>query len=424
MRRPFFYGWFLVAVAWVLYGFGISPAYYSWGFFAPEVIRDLGLSRAEMGYVFGLFTFLYSGVGPVAGMAISRWGVRAVMTFGALLAAAGFLLLSRMDSLLDGFLYYAVLGGLGIGLSTILPCQTLATNWFVRYRARAVAIIFIAGGIAGRIVTQFDAWMVQAYSWRTGWVWIAGVSTVLALLAAVFVRDNPEDVGQEPDGGAPPPKPGEAPKSGASLGPHWSAGRAMRTPQFALLCLAGLGYAVPWGIVVQHGRLHLEDLGFSTETAASILGTMILISIAGRLSGSLGDFIPPQFVLGGALVLETVGVAGLLFATTPVMAYAATIAIGLGFGASYITITVVFSNFFGRRAFATTTGTRFLVTGTFNALAPGIAGAVFDSLGTYQPAFIGMMVVSGIGAVASFVARPPTEPQPEAAVAASAASGR
>ena len=27
-----FYGWFVVAVAWVLYGFKISLAYYSWGF--------------------------------------------------------------------------------------------------------------------------------------------------------------------------------------------------------------------------------------------------------------------------------------------------------------------------------------------------------------------------------------------------------
>ncbi len=45
-RVPFFYGWFLVAIAWVCYGFGISPAYYSWGNFAGSIIEDLGLSDA------------------------------------------------------------------------------------------------------------------------------------------------------------------------------------------------------------------------------------------------------------------------------------------------------------------------------------------------------------------------------------------
>ena len=40
-----FYGWILVAVAWIIYGFGIAPAYYSWGQFAPKVIEELGLTH-------------------------------------------------------------------------------------------------------------------------------------------------------------------------------------------------------------------------------------------------------------------------------------------------------------------------------------------------------------------------------------------
>ena len=66
--------------------------------------------------------------------------------------------------------------------------------------------------------------------------------------------------------------------------------------------------------LVAHGRLHLEDLGFSTAMAASVLGTMILVSIAGRLTGSLGDFIKPERVLAVGLVLEGLGVVGLLYA--------------------------------------------------------------------------------------------------------------
>ena len=49
------------------------------------------------------------------------------------------------------------------------------------------------------------------------------------------------------------------------------------------------------------------------------------------------------------------------------------ILIGIGFGMSYISIAAAFSSFFGRKAFATTTGTRFLIGGVFNAAMPPLA---------------------------------------------------
>ena len=404
----FFYGWFLVAVAWVIYGFGISPGYYSWGFFSPEIINDLKLTRAQTGAVFGVFTFMYSGIGPITGMAISRWGTRTVMVVGSLIAAVGFLLLPRADSLLECFIYYGVLAGTGIGLSTILPCQTLATNWFTKYRARAVAMIFIAGGIVGRLVTRFDAVMVQQYSWRTGWLIIAGVSTSLAVLAALFIRNSPRDVGQHPDGIAPSGGDGDTPAEPATTPADlWTPGKAMRTPQFAVLCLSGTAYAVPWSVTVGHGRLHLQDLGFSTDLAAGVLGTMILVSIVGRLTGSLGDFLVPEKVLGYALLVEAIGMVGFLTATTAAMAYVSTILIALGFGAAYIAITVVFSKFFGRVAFAQTAGTRLLITGIFNAISPAAAGLLFDATGTYRIAFIAIAILGTVGGIATLRLRPP-----------------
>ncbi len=62
-RSGFFYGWVIVVIAWILYGFGIAPAFYSWGQFAPTLIEDLEISRANFGLIFGMFTFIYSAMG-------------------------------------------------------------------------------------------------------------------------------------------------------------------------------------------------------------------------------------------------------------------------------------------------------------------------------------------------------------------------
>ena len=415
MTKPnrFFYGWILVAVACVCYGFGLSPAYYSWGFFAKDVMADLGLSRAAVGGVFGLFVYLFSGVGPLVGMAQSRWGIRRVMTAGACTAAVGFALMSRADSLLDCIFAFSLLGGIGIGFSTIIPCQTLGAHWFVRYRARATAIIFATGGLVGKLIPKIDVWVLGFATWRTGWLVIAGISATVAILAAAFIRNSPEELGQRPDGD--PPAPEADPASDGTADNvsqpegdrEWTAGQAVRTFQFFVLIMCGLAYGLPWGVIISHGPLHLQDLGFTPAFAAALIGTMALVSVAGRFSASLADLISPQHVLALGLGLEAIGMAGFLIARSPVVAYTAAVLLGLGFGAAYIAIAIVTSSFFGRSAFGNLIGIRYLIGGTFSALAPGIAGLTYDRLGSYQLAFVALTVIGIVGAALAAVCPQP-----------------
>jgi MFS family permease len=308
--------------------------------------------------------------------------------------------------------------------ATLLPAQTLASNWFLRKRAMAMGIILTAGGIVGPLWLQLDAWLLQHYSWRTGWMLISGLSIVLAGIAALLVRDRPEDLGQLQDGAASEEEVRRvAVRIGAQHGSGWTAAEAMRTPQFYLMVLCGLGYAMPWYVLNAHGRLHLQDLGMSAQVAAAILGTMALVSTVGRLGGFLADLMTPTRTLGIALVIEAIGSALLLVATAQPLAYAAVIAIGIGFGLSYIAIAAAFSSFFGRKAFATTTGTRFLIGGVFNAVTPALAGMAYERTGSYAPAFIGLIVIGLVGAAVAFTLRPPRRAESAPAVVLAAGPG-
>ena len=75
----------MVALAFGLYGLGMAPAYYAWGFLAPEVIAELGLSRAEIGNTFGLFALTFAATSPIAALAIERFGLRRVVAAGAIM---------------------------------------------------------------------------------------------------------------------------------------------------------------------------------------------------------------------------------------------------------------------------------------------------------------------------------------------------
>ncbi len=396
---PRFLGWKMIGLGSACYGLAISPMYYSWGFFLPEMQRDLGMSDTQGGLIFSVFSWIYHGLGPVAGIAIARLGIRLMMSLGAVVGAFAFWLMNRADSFAEAMFAYAVLGGIAIGFGTILAAQALASNWFIRYRSRAMALILGGGAVVGYLTLKYFApGMLEFFDWRTGWLVIAGISALVAVLAWLFMRGEPERVGQEPDGGVQAESDGPSGPTGQG---EWTAPLALRTSQFYVLIGLSIAYGVPWGIIAVFGRHHLDALGFTTAMAGSILGARVLVSLFGRLSAFAGDFMTPQRLLSIVLILEGVGCALFIVANTALIAYLSMVLIGLGFGAAYVCIPVVYSAFYGRRAFATTVGIRFAITGVISPAAPTVAGMLSDWSGSH---ILTLSVLSGLCLVGSLVA--------------------
>ncbi|MCY3926870.1 MAG: MFS transporter [Acidobacteria bacterium] len=403
-----FLGWKMVGLGSVCYGLAISPMYYCWGFFLPEMQADLGMNDTQGGLIFSVFSWIYHGLGPVAGFAIGRWGIRSMMSLSAVVGVVAFWLMSRVESFADAMFAYAVLGGIAVGFGTILAAQALASNWFIRFRSRAMALILAGGAVVGYVTLRFFApGILDVADWRTGWLIISGISALVAVLAAVFMRGEPERVGQEPDGGVQAREAGSDAPSGPTGHGEWTAPLALRTSQFYVLIGLSIAYGVPWGIIAVFGRHHLDALGFTTAIAGSILGARVLVSLFGRLSAFAGDFMTPQRLLGIVLILEGIGCALFIVANTELIAYLSMILIGLGFGAAYVCIPVVYSAFYGRRAFATTVGTRFAITGIIAPAAPTLAGMLSDWSDSHVLTLTILTGLCFVGSVVAFGLRAP-----------------
>jgi len=422
-KRPFS-GWYQAGVGSFCYGFGISPMYYSWGFFLPEMRQEFDLTGAQAGFIFTIFSIVYHGVGPLVGVIMSRWGIRSVVAFGSCVAVLAFWLMSRAGSYTDCLIAYGILGGIAIGFSTILPAQTLASNWFVKYRARAIAIVLAGGGVVGYFTNRyFGPFVLETWSWRTGWLLIAGISAVVGIVAAIFVRSRPEDVDQHPDGLVPEPEPeslrslrdqaivADSPEESPFF--DWSAAQAVRSYQFYVLVGLSIAYGVPWGVITVFGREHLETLGFPMAVAGSILGWRVMASVLGRLSALGADFMSPQRLLAIVLLVEGIGTLGLVFAQNLTTAYVSVVLVGLGFGAAYVSIPVTYSAFYGRRAFGTTVGIRFAITGLVSPWASTVAGLMFDWTGAHVLGFTVVAIICLMGSPVSYMLpHPGRAPQP------------
>lgn len=413
----------MVAVGFVTYGLGIAPAYYGLGIFASSLIADLELTRQQIGEMFGAFTFTYGLVSPIAAAVIRRWGIRATVTAGALCAASGFWLVSEASSATELYLGYSLVGGIGIGFSTLLPAQSMPVFWFRRYRARATAIILTGAAVVGFLWQPSAGLVLESWDWRVGWRIVAGLSLLVAAIAVLFIRNKPSDIGQRRDGLPPaeaddptPVGPGRRAESAQAGGGAEAAGEsapkgalmwALRTPQFWIATFATAANSVPWRVVSAHGGIHLEDLGFTTLAASAILGVRVGASLFGRLTGSLGDFMSPMRLLALALLVNAVALSVFVSADSAVVAYPCVFAIGVAYGTAYTSEVVVFGLFFGRAAFVGSTGVRLFLIGVIGAIGPVLAGAAADRTGSYAGALWTLAALAVLGAASIWFCRPP-----------------
>ncbi len=90
-RLPFFYGWVVVAVAFVTMGVGVN-ARTAFSLLFPPILDEFGWERGVTAGAFS-FGFLVSAVlSPELGRLMDRRGPLVVMELGAAMMAAGLLL--------------------------------------------------------------------------------------------------------------------------------------------------------------------------------------------------------------------------------------------------------------------------------------------------------------------------------------------
>ena len=83
-RVPFFYGWIVVAVAFVTLGLGAN-ARGTFGLLFPSILKEFGWDRGDTSFIFSLGFLVAACFAPVIGYAIDRFGPHRVLPFGTVL---------------------------------------------------------------------------------------------------------------------------------------------------------------------------------------------------------------------------------------------------------------------------------------------------------------------------------------------------
>ncbi len=395
MRLPFFYGWIIVAVAFVTMGVGVN-ARTAFSLLFPPILDEFGWERGVTAGAFS-FGFLVSAVlTPSLGRLMDRRGPRVVMELGVALVAAGLMLATLVRQPWHLYVTLGVLVGGGsiclsyTGQSLFLP------NWFVRRRGLAMSLAFSGVGVGSIILLPWLQHLIGRSGWRAA-CWAMGI-LVLVLLAPLnlLLRRRPEDMGLEPDGAATSRDAVAGGQAANVVDPVWAAvdwtlGRAIRTTRFWWITLGYFGGLFSWYAVQVHQTKYLVEIGFSPSYAAWALGFVSLVAIPGQIAlGHLSDRIGREWVwTAGSLGFVVCYLALLLMrqSPTPALLYLMVVSQGaLGYGLTSV-IGAIPAEIFQGRHYGTIFGTLMLAAIAGGAVGPWLTGAIHDATGSYNLAF-------------------------------------
>lgn len=356
------------------------------------LIREFGGSRAEVAIVQSA-VFLVGGFSsPLVGWAFDRLGPRRLLQGGALLAAVAFAVASRVTSLPALILVYGVVGGLALTCLGSQVNMLLAALWYPAARGRAIAVADLGTGFGAFCFIPLAQGLVSAIGWRgTLLVW-AGLLVAVVIPLNAFQRLPPAEV-IVPRGdvaGAPPPA-------------AWTVRAALRSAPF--WWLAGMRFfaACAFPMINTHVVAYAIGRGVAPAAAATALGTVALVSLAGRLTtGYLCDRIGRAATLTVMYAACALGIGCLtMLAVTGSPAWlAAYVAFyGLSQGSSGIVASARAADVFAGPAFGAIWGLLGLATGPGEALGAWLGGRIFDATGSYLPAFgvaVGALIVGAV----------------------------
>ena len=148
-KLPFYYGWVIVAAAFLGTFIGGGLQSFTFSIFLEPMGKDLGWSKTVLTGALTVRIITAASLAPFFGVTVDRHGPRLLIMLAAIIGSIAALLISRVTEIwqFSGIFAFVGISG-GAGLGGVVTGATVS-KWFVRLRGRALAITTMAGPAPG-----------------------------------------------------------------------------------------------------------------------------------------------------------------------------------------------------------------------------------------------------------------------------------
>lgn len=395
-----FYGYIIVISAFIILmlTFGI---HYSFGIFFKPLIAEFGWSRAVTSAAFSLMTIGSGLLGIFAGRLSDIFGPKALGVAGGIFLGLGFLLMSQVNNIWQVYLIHGLLLAAGVGGCWPILMPTVA-RWFTARRGLMSGVVAAGIGLGTVTTPQLAVWLISAYDWRAAYIIIGGITLVLIVLAALFLKRDPSQMGQSPYG-----ENGARQESPTPTARGYNFKEAIRTKNFIILCTIYFCFGFCLTSIMVHIVPHATEIGIPTAIAAVIMAIIGGMNIVGKITmGIVSDKIGVKASLIICLAIITIVFLWLQLARELWSLYLFGIVFGFAYGAVVSFMAIVTAELFGLGSMGIIIGSIAFIYTIGGAIGPLLSGHIFDITGSYSLAFAILIVLSTVSCILAFSLKP------------------
>jgi MFS family permease len=346
----------------------------AFGFFMQPMSREFAWGRDVFALALAIQNLLW-GIGqPLAGAIADRFGSLRVISAGAVLYAAGLIIMRYGATPLSLDLSAGVLIGLGLsGCSFNLILSSFGKLLPPEWRGVALGAGTAAGSFGQFVFAPFGVAMLDNFGWQPALLVFAGLMLLVVPLSLALAT------------------PAAATTGTVAVAEQQTFKNALAEAfghrSYVLLVLGFFTCGFQLAFITVHMPAYLVDRGIPVQVGGWVIATIGLFNIIGSISvGWLQTRLPKRYILSALYFTRALTIAA--FITLPITTFSA-IMFGVFTGLTWLSTVPPTSSLvavmFGTRWLATLYGFAFFSHQVGGFLGVLLGGIVFEKFGSYTP---------------------------------------
>ena len=369
-------------------------ARYAIGLTFKPMVTEFGWHRGELGLAVGAYLVVSAFATYLAGHLADRMSPRLLLSAGVLISALGIGLMSLVTQPWQALLFYGVVFGIGSGFASLTPVGVIITNAFPARTGFANAAVISGTSVGQLVIIAALATLLVQIGWSSVFVWLAIAHLAIIPILIVALPGGSHLYASLARGGL-------------------RLAEALRTRQLWMLLVIYAICGLDDFFVATHVVAFAQDRGVEALLAGRLLALMGLTGVIGlMITGLLSDLVGPAWTAALSFGMR-VAVFGLIAVDQSASAIAI---FALTFGATFLVtapLVVLFvRDHFGMIELGALSGLVTMVHQIFGGLGAYGGALIFDTTGTYDAAFLILLVASCLAFALSLMLQRPTLPLP------------
>ena len=356
---------------------------YAWSVMTKPIMAALGISLKETQWTFSLaILFLGLSAGFLGGW-VEKYGPRRSGLTSALFYCSGMFgtgLAVHLQSLPLLYLFYGMIGGIGLGVGYITPVSTLV-KWFPEKRGFATGIAIMGFGLASLVAGPLIQILLQKIGLVATFAALGFLYLCIMIPSALYL-EPPLTAASTPD---------VAKREDSRFGTNQvTAGAAIKTWQFwTLWWMLFVNITCGIGLLSVASPMAQETINMSPLTAATMVGVIGLVNGLGRLFwASISDYLGRANTYIAFFIIQSIAFFLLAKTTNSFMFQFLIYWIISCYGGGFSTIPAFLSDLFGTKELSAIHGKILTAWAAAGVVGPLFVAWIKDTTHSYHATLI------------------------------------